>query len=125
MRANSGFRDRLFGSGLVVALTVLLAVASVLAAFGLFLELSGLRTVVVTQQSPTLIASHVQADPLESETAADDEAGAENDPAADPSGVHDEAPDLHAHDEEATPEAGRERAGGGRPGVAGRWCAET
>jgi len=110
VRPDPGFRDHLFGSGLVVALTVLLTTASVLAAVGLFVELAGLRTVVVTQQAPTLIASQVMADPF-GPVAADDDAGAEHDPTADPSGVHAEAPDLHAHDE-----AGSDSPAGAEPG---------
>ena len=93
MRTDRGFRDRLFGNGLVVALTLLLAVASVLAGVGLFLELVGARTVVVSQRPATLVASQVMADPLDHVPADDD--AAENDPSADPSGVHAKAPDLH------------------------------
>lgn len=92
MRSDCGFRDRLFGSGLVVALTLLLAVASALAAVGLFLELVGVRTVVVTQRPTTLVASQVMADPLDRAPADDD---AEQDPSAGPSGMHGEAPEIH------------------------------
>ncbi len=52
MRWGSDFRDGLFGSGLVVALTLAFGVASVLATVGLFLELAGTRTVVTQRQTP-------------------------------------------------------------------------
>src|SRR5436190_7864973 len=56
---SPSLRDRLFGNGLVIALTLVLSVAAVLAAVGLVLELTGARTVVVTQRPTTLVASQV------------------------------------------------------------------
>ena len=102
MRSNSDVRDRLFGGGLVLALTVVLSVAAVLAAIGLFLELGSARTVVLTQRPTTLVASQFVAEPSDHETTVDGGA-AEDDPSADPGGDHADVVANHTEDEPSSP----------------------
>lgn len=92
MQPRSNFRQLVFGTWLVVALTLMLVVAATLAGAGLFLELTGARTTVVAQSRPVLVAGETtsvstQATSEVGEHPATDEAdNPESDPSADPHG---------------------------------------
>jgi peptidoglycan/xylan/chitin deacetylase (PgdA/CDA1 family) len=90
VRSGFSFRDILLGSGLVIAVTMILSVAAVLAGLGLVLELSDARVVVITQRKTTLVAS--QAAESSGHASVEDGDDAERDPSADPEGVHADAP---------------------------------
>jgi len=88
---RSVLRALLLGNGVVVALTLTLVVAAVLAGIGLFLELTGARMTVVAAHQQTLIASQALSAPEEVRGPADaDDGGPEMtaDPHADPIEVH-------------------------------------
>jgi peptidoglycan/xylan/chitin deacetylase (PgdA/CDA1 family) len=80
---RSPLRNLLLGNGLVVALTLTLVVASLLAALGLFLELTGARTTLVAAHQPALVASQMVSEPL-GRSVTDEPEYAETDPSADP-----------------------------------------
>lgn len=83
MRSKSSVCELLFGKGLVIAVTVTLALAAVLVAAGLVLELTVARTTVVAEHRPDLVASRFAVAPLEQAGAVNaDEA--ETDSSADP-----------------------------------------
>lgn len=89
MRSRFGVRETSFGSGLVLILTVAFSVVAVLAGAGIVVELSSRRTIVLTQQPSTLVASQeaTDLDPDETDVA-------EDDPSADPGAEHAE---THPH----------------------------
>ena len=83
MCARPTFREKLFGRGLPIAVTAILAIAAALAVLGIVRELTGARMTVVAEHRPALIASQVMVAPLEhvgSDTDSDDDV---TDPSAD------------------------------------------
>jgi len=122
VRSRVSLSELLFGNGLVVALSLTLVVAAVLAGIGLFLELTGARIVVVAQRPVALVASQMVADSSD-QAAADGDVEAEGDPSADPEGVHAEEPTVRAASVAARPagtDQGRAARAGSEPGAEAR-----